>query len=107
MDTIAGTALLDWSRPSIIVATTTRAEIPRAEVHRPLWERFRGWQARRQTVRLLCSVDGATLRDLGISRLEIEGLVYGDNDDRTRRYDSNLVAEVTNRASSSAFWVAT
>jgi len=89
MDTIAGSGLLDWSGPSIVVATTTRAEIPRAEVLRPLWERFRGWQARRQTVRLLCSVDGARLRDLGISRLEIEGLVYGDNDDWTRRYDSN------------------
>ena len=88
MDTIAGSALLDWSRPST-VATTTRAEIPRGEVLRSLWERFRGWQARRQTIRLLCSVDGATLRDLGISRLEIEGLVYGDNDERTRRYDSN------------------
>ena len=43
---------------------------------RRLAERFLSWRARRETVRLLNSVDAATLRDLGIS--DIESVVYGD-----------------------------
>jgi uncharacterized protein YjiS (DUF1127 family) len=91
MNTIGASGLLDWSGSSTVIATTRKAGVlpPRLEVLRHAWERFRGWQAQRQTVRLLRSVDGATLRDLGISPLEIEGLVYGGGDDRTRRYDSN------------------
>ena len=52
-----------------------------------LWTRFRSWRARRETVRQLHSVDSATLRELGISPEEIEGLVYGRHDDLVRRYD--------------------
>jgi hypothetical protein len=40
-----------------------------------------------ETVRQLHSVDSATLRELGISPEEIEGLVYGRHDDLVRRYD--------------------
>jgi uncharacterized protein YjiS (DUF1127 family) len=52
-----------------------------------LWTGFRSWRARRETVRQLHSVDSATLRELGISPEEIEGLVYGRHDDLVRRYD--------------------
>jgi uncharacterized protein YjiS (DUF1127 family) len=91
MNTINASGLLGWSGSSTAVTTTSKAGVPLRilEVVRHLWERFRGWQAQRQTVRLLHSVDGATLRDLGISLLEIEGLVYGSGDDRKRHYDSN------------------
>jgi uncharacterized protein YjiS (DUF1127 family) len=52
-----------------------------------LWTRLRSWRAQRETVRQLHSVDSATLRELGISPEEIEGLVYGRHDDLVRRYD--------------------
>ncbi len=42
-------------------------------------------QAQRETIRLLNSVDPATLRDLGIT--DIESQVYGDPTDRIRGYD--------------------
>jgi uncharacterized protein YjiS (DUF1127 family) len=47
--------------------------------------RFLDWRARRETVRLLSSVDAATLRDLGIT--DIESVVYGAPEGRKRRYD--------------------
>jgi uncharacterized protein YjiS (DUF1127 family) len=47
--------------------------------------RFLAWRARRETVRLLNRVDGATLRDLGIT--DIESQVYGDPADHRRGYD--------------------
>ena len=49
--------------------------------------RFLAWKAQRETVRLLNAVDGATLRDLGIT--DIESQVYGDPSDRMRGYDRN------------------
>jgi uncharacterized protein YjiS (DUF1127 family) len=53
-----------------------------------LWERFRSWQAERETVRQLSSLDAATLKDLGISPREIESLVYGGGRDG-RRYNAD------------------
>jgi uncharacterized protein YjiS (DUF1127 family) len=47
--------------------------------------RFLAWRAQRETIRLLRTVDPATLRDLGIS--DIESQVYGDPKDRMRGYD--------------------
>ena len=47
--------------------------------------RFLAWRAQRETVRVLKSVDAATLRDLGIT--DIESQVYGDPKDRMRGYD--------------------
>jgi hypothetical protein len=44
-------------------------------------------RAQGETVRLLNSVDPATLRDLGIADIESE--VYGDPADRIRGYDRN------------------
>jgi uncharacterized protein YjiS (DUF1127 family) len=49
--------------------------------------RFLAQRAQRETVRLLNTVDGATLRDLGIN--DIESQVYGEPDDRMRGYDRN------------------
>ena len=49
--------------------------------------RFLAWRAQRETLRLLNKVDGATLRDLGIT--DIESAVYGDPADRMRGYDRN------------------
>lgn len=49
--------------------------------------RFLTWRAQRETVRLLNQVDGATLRDLGIT--DVESAVYGDPADRVRGYDRN------------------
>jgi len=56
---------------------------------RRLWARFCAWQAQRLTIRLLHSLDGATLRDLGITPYEIESLVYGDTRERQRSYDAS------------------
>jgi hypothetical protein len=39
------------------------------------------------TLRLLSSLDAATLRDLGLTDIESE--VYGEPKDRMRGYDSN------------------
>jgi len=49
--------------------------------------RFLAWRARRMTLRLLSSLDAATLRDLGLTDIESE--VYGESQDRMRGYDSN------------------
>ena len=47
--------------------------------------RFLAWRAQRETLRILNSVDRATLRDLGIT--DIESAVYGAPQDRVRGYD--------------------
>jgi uncharacterized protein YjiS (DUF1127 family) len=47
--------------------------------------RFLSWRAQRETVRILNSVDGATLRDLGIA--DIESVVYGAPEGHKRNYD--------------------
>jgi uncharacterized protein YjiS (DUF1127 family) len=47
--------------------------------------RYFAWRARRETVRMLNALDGATLRDLGIT--DIESQVYGAPQDRRRAYD--------------------
>src|SRR5262245_7463491 len=49
--------------------------------------RFLAWRAQQATLRLLRSLDAATLRDLGIT--DVEAAVYGDPRDRTRGYDAN------------------
>ena len=50
-----------------------------------LMTRFLAWRARRETLRLLSSLDAATLRDLGLT--DIESAVYGAPQDRMRGYD--------------------
>jgi uncharacterized protein YjiS (DUF1127 family) len=79
--------LLDW--PTALAPAPSLAQLGRAR-HRGLfarlWDRYRAWQAQRETVRQLYSLDSGTLRDLGISPREIESLVYGDGHDRIRQY---------------------
>jgi uncharacterized protein YjiS (DUF1127 family) len=50
---------------------------------------FRDWQARRVTLEILRSLDGRTLKDIGVHPNEIESLIYGERNDRRRRYDPN------------------
>jgi uncharacterized protein YjiS (DUF1127 family) len=49
--------------------------------------RFLAWRAQQATLRLLRSLDAATLRDLGLTDIESE--VYGNPMDRLRGYDKN------------------
>jgi len=51
-----------------------------------LWRAYLDRRAQRATVRILQSLDARTLKDIGISRTEIDSLVYGDRYDRLRRY---------------------
>lgn len=52
-----------------------------------LANRYLAWRARQVTLRLLNSLDAATLRDLGLT--DVESQVYGDPRDRVRGYDCN------------------
>ena len=54
---------------------------------RALATRFLAWRAQQATLRLLRSLDAATLRDLGLTDIESE--VYGDTRDRVRGYDAD------------------
>ena len=47
--------------------------------------RFLAWRAQRETLRILNSVDRATLRDLGIT--DIKSVVYGAPEGHKRNYD--------------------
>jgi uncharacterized protein YjiS (DUF1127 family) len=51
-----------------------------------MWRAYLDRRAQRATVRILHSLDARTLRDIGVSRTEIESLVYG-RCDRVRGYD--------------------
>jgi uncharacterized protein YjiS (DUF1127 family) len=83
---MADLASNDWSAALAPLAgfpeVTRRA--PESTLHR-LVTRYLAWRARRETVRLLNRLDGATLRDLGIN--DIESHVYGAPDGRKRAYD--------------------
>ena len=50
-----------------------------------LLTRFLAWRARQVTLRLLSSLDAATLRDLGIT--DVQSAVYGDPQGRSRGYE--------------------
>jgi uncharacterized protein YjiS (DUF1127 family) len=84
-------ALMDLSNPTgwhvalAPLAGWPDAQSRRTGLLRNLASRFRAWRAQRETVRLLNQVDGATLRDLGIT--DIESQVYGAPEDRMRGYD--------------------
>lgn len=75
---------------SLRLAAGTEATRPASRIGRAicgLMIRFLAWRARQATVRLLSSLDAATLRDLGLT--DIESQVYGDPADRKRGYDSD------------------
>jgi uncharacterized protein YjiS (DUF1127 family) len=83
---------LDWTAALAPLAGWPEAAVSRdcreradAGAFRHLMTRFLVWRAQRETVRILSSVDSATLRDLGIADIESE--VYGDPKDRMRGYD--------------------
>lgn len=50
------------------------------------WEAFWNRRTQRATVRLLRDLDDTTLRDIGLSRSEIESVVYGAPGDRRVHY---------------------
>ena len=83
-------AMIDLSRDGWYLALAPLAGWPEAQ-SQPLGalqrmaSRFLAWRAQRETVRLLNSVDAATLRDLGIS--DIESVVYGNPEGHKRHYD--------------------
>lgn len=53
-----------------------------------IWQSYWDWQARRATVEILRALDSRTLRDIGLSRGEIESVVFGRCGDRRRHYDT-------------------
>ena len=51
------------------------------------WRRYWEWRARRATVLILSALNDRTLHDIGINPSEIESCVYGQGNDRLRRYN--------------------
>ena len=49
-----------------------------------VWVAYWSGRARRAAVLVLHSLDGRTLKDIGIDRSEIESVIYGQPDDRRR-----------------------
>lgn len=82
-------SLADWSTALAPLAGWPEAtgSMQVSERAAGLWVRFRTWQARRQTARSLSALDTRTLMDIGISRSEIDSLIYEPNRNRRRRYD--------------------
>jgi len=85
-------AMIDLSRDGWYLALAPLSGWPEVRP-RPLGafrrtvRRFLAWRAQRETVRLLNSVDAATLRDLGIN--DVESVVYGDPAGHKRHYDAD------------------
>jgi uncharacterized protein YjiS (DUF1127 family) len=53
------------------------------------WYAYWDWRARQATVQILLALDSRTLRDIGLSRGEIQSVVYGRRGERRMRYDEN------------------
>jgi uncharacterized protein YjiS (DUF1127 family) len=60
------------------------------------WHAYATWHERQVAVRELHSLDDRSLRDIGISRSEIESVVYSR--DNTRLRDATIVAERCRRS---------
>jgi uncharacterized protein YjiS (DUF1127 family) len=58
-----------------------------AGIARRAWHVYWDRRARQATVEILRSLDSRTLRDIGLSRSEIESAVYGRCGERRRRYE--------------------
>jgi uncharacterized protein YjiS (DUF1127 family) len=54
---------------------------------RRAWGNYWDWRARKATVQILRSLDARTLQDIGLSRAEIESVVYGNPEERRRHYE--------------------
>ena len=50
------------------------------------WTAWRRKRAQQNTVHILSSLDGRTLKDIGIDPSEIESMVYGNPSERVRPY---------------------
>ena len=80
-------AAQDWPTALAPLAGLPAVErAPESRLQR-LVSRYLAWRARRATLRMLNALDGATLRDLGIS--DPESQVYGDPVERRRGYDAD------------------
>jgi uncharacterized protein YjiS (DUF1127 family) len=53
------------------------------------WAAYWSRHTQRATVRILQDLDDAVLRDIGISRSEIESAVYGNPDDRRVHFSAS------------------
>jgi uncharacterized protein YjiS (DUF1127 family) len=51
------------------------------------WTAYLTRRAKRATVRILSDLDDATLRDIGLSRSEVESVTYGTPGDRRVNYN--------------------
>jgi uncharacterized protein YjiS (DUF1127 family) len=58
-----------------------------ASIARRAWHAYWDWRARQVTVEILRTLDNRTLRDIGLSRSEIESAVYGRRGERRHCYD--------------------
>ena len=76
----------DWSTALAPLAGFPAIERRESGLQR-LVSRYFNWRARRDTLRMLNALDGATLRDLGIS--DPESQVYGDPAERRRGYHAD------------------
>jgi uncharacterized protein YjiS (DUF1127 family) len=52
-----------------------------------LYRTFETWQARRATREILRSLDGRTLKDIGLDANEIDSVVFSEHDERRNRYE--------------------
>ena len=71
---------------------STPVEAPTALVPRLVglgawaWTAWRRRRAQHKTVHILSSLDGRTLKDIGVDPSEIESMVYGNPSERVRPY---------------------
>ena len=52
-----------------------------------IYQAFHDWQARRATREILRSLDGRTLKDIGLDVNEIDSIVFAEHDERRNRYE--------------------
>ncbi|MDX2157170.1 MAG: DUF1127 domain-containing protein [Hyphomicrobiaceae bacterium] len=73
--------------PSSTDASAVAAVIGRARIW---WHRYRHWQRRRATIRVLHGLSDRTLNDIGLDRSEIESVAWRGSEDRMPRGDVRL-----------------
>jgi uncharacterized protein YjiS (DUF1127 family) len=74
------------------LTTTRNPSKPAARIVEMLKGAYRAywdWRSRKATIEILRSLDGRTLRDIGLHLDEIDSVVYGKRGDRKQRYDAN------------------
>ena len=58
-------------------------------IARRAWQAYWDWRARQATIEILRALDGRTLRDIGLTRSEIELVVHDKYGERRRCYDES------------------